>query len=377
MSSFNFVTILGRQPELGLIELESILGSDHVHRFGKFAAVTDVDVPMERLGGTVKTGRMLYRGPTTALNDLPIDRALLPVGGSKTAFALSAYGGRNSRGILLAAGLELKKQLKARGSVRLIVPRDGTAVSAAELHHNRVIEAGFELLVVIFKDEMIVARTCAVQDVDWYSKRDYGRPARSTKVGMLPPKLAQILVNTTQSQTVFDPFCGTGVILQEARLMGRVANGSDISPDMVRATEDNMAWLDEVLTRPLPSWSVRIADARTVVADQLCSIVTEGYLGPNLSRSPTLSEIKAMRNDLTILYRDTLRNLASQLGSGDEVSICIPVWRIGLDWHYLGIIDGVTELGYTLRSFEHVQGPLVYARDDQVVGRQLLLLRKT
>jgi len=49
---------------------------------------------------------------------------------------------------------------------------------------------------------------------------------------MLPPKLAQILVNSVQAQTVYDPFCGTGVIPQEALLLGRTASGSDLSDEI-------------------------------------------------------------------------------------------------------------------------------------------------
>lgn len=70
--------------------------------------------------------------------------------------------------------------------------------------------------------------------------RDYGRPARDARVGMLPPKLAQIMLNLSvkdeKSGTVLDPFCGTGVLLQEAALAGFDFIGSDIEPRMVEMT---------------------------------------------------------------------------------------------------------------------------------------------
>jgi tRNA (guanine10-N2)-dimethyltransferase len=139
--------------------------------------------------------------------------------------------------------LTLKKSLRERGSVRLITPKEGTAVTAAQLSANHVLRSGFELLVVIDGKRMILALTIGVQDIDWYNRRDYGRPARSAKVGMLPPKLAQVMVNTTKASTVYDPFCGTGVVLQEALLMGRLAVGSDLSPEMVEASRRNLDWL--------------------------------------------------------------------------------------------------------------------------------------
>lgn len=376
MSSLNYIAILGRQPELGLMELESVLGDRGVQPFGRTSALMSEAVHIDRLGGTVKVAEVLYRGEKTDLRTLPVDVMKLARTDGRTTFALSVYGTRETPKTVMAAGLELKKQLKAGGSVRLVKAGKGTDVSAAELHHNHVLDEGFELLVIVAGKEMVVARTLGVQDIDWYSRRDYDRPARSAKVGMLPPKLAQILVNSTHSEAIYDPFCGTGVVLQEARLLGRLAGGSDLSEEMVQATRTNIPWLDTQVAAPLPAWSAELADARKVELPPKVAVVSEGYLGPNMSEPPKLAEIPALRRELMALYSESLANFASQLPSGAEVSMSAPAWRVGKDWHYLGIIDELPRLGYTLRSFEHVRTPLLYARADQVVGRQLLLLRK-
>ncbi|HVQ44971.1 MAG TPA: hypothetical protein VMT30_08525 [Candidatus Saccharimonadia bacterium] len=376
MSLLNFVAILGRQPELGLVELESVLGAQGVRPFGRQVALVGEMVPVDQLGGVLKLGEVLYRGAVKPLRELPVDFEALPMRATKTPFAISCYGGRETARSLTAAGLELKKRLRERGSVRLVQPAKGLAVSAAELRHNRVIEDGFELLVVVAEHEMIVARTVGVQDIDWYSKRDYGRPARSATVGMLPPKLAQVLVNTVRAEVVCDPFCGTGVVLQEALLAGRVVAGSDLAAEMVTATSANLAWLAEQVSTPLPAWSAAEADARLVRLPPGCAVVSEGYLGPNLMRLPGPAELDRMRAELRELYRMSLRNFAAQLPAGAEVSLCAPAWRDGRRWQYLGLVDELPDLGYTLKGFEHVRTPLLYARDDQVVGRQLLLLRK-
>jgi len=376
MSSLNYIAILGRQPELGLVELESLVGAKGVQIFGRQAALVGAELDVDRLGGVLKFAQVLYRGPVTPLRDLPVDVASLPVNESKTSFGISAYGLRDTPKMLAAAGLELKKQLKVRGSVRLVLPARGLALSAAELRHNAVVRDGFELVVVVANGEMVVAKTLGVQDIDWYSKRDYDRPARSAKVGMLPPKLAQVLVNTTSASKVVDPFCGTGVVLQEARLLGREAAGSDLSGEMVDATRTNMVWLDSQVSRALPAWAANLADARAVVLEPDVSIVSEGYLGPNLSHSPALPALGTIKSELLALYRDCFRNWAKQLPAGAQISICVPAWRVGKVWHYLGLVDELASLGYTLKSFRAAQTPLLYARDDQVVGRQLLLLRK-
>ena len=372
-----YIAILGRQPELGLVELESRLGAAAVMPWGRYAALLEQELPLEQFGGVIKTGRVLYRGPAVDIGKVPFDWKSLSPGAGKTTFALSYYGLKGTPRFVLATGLELKKRLKEHGPVRLVTPTEGTAVGAAALRHNGIPEAGFELLVVIAQQEMVVAVTTAVQDIDWYSKRDYERPARSAKVGMLPPKLAQVLVNTTHGSLVVDPFCGTGVVLQEALLLGRTAVGSDLAPEMVAATRANLTWLADEAPRELLPWQADEADARTVqLPDVDCAVVSEGYLGPNLTASPTPSQLDTIRAELRGLYRAALANWARQLDEGAEIALCVPAWRTKQGWQYLGLVDDLPRLGYTSKVFKHVRSPLLYARGDQVVGRQLLLLRK-
>jgi hypothetical protein len=69
MSEFKYQTlcILGRLPALGLAELESLYGADHVRPLGGHALL---DVPAEeinfqRLGGTIKVAKVLAHLPYT------------------------------------------------------------------------------------------------------------------------------------------------------------------------------------------------------------------------------------------------------------------------------------------------------------------------
>src|SRR5437899_1469114 len=133
-----FIAILGRQPEFGLVELESRLGAEAIRPFGRAAAMLAAEIDVATLGSVIKVGRVLYEGEVTDLRSLPIDAADLPMSDSKTPFALSVYGVRTSRREVEAAGLELKKSLRERGSVRFIAPKEGLEVTAAQLMHNKV-----------------------------------------------------------------------------------------------------------------------------------------------------------------------------------------------------------------------------------------------
>jgi tRNA G10 N-methylase Trm11 len=383
MSSFSHIAILGRQPELGLVELESLLGPAGLVPFGTSAALLTQAVDINRLGGTVKVAEVALRFSEQSLEevlarpdiaDLLANRAGL----GKFVFGLSVYGKRVPAAQLRGAGTRLKRELKPRvGSARFVAPTGSASeLTAAQLKFNQVLDRGCELVIVYAGSSVVVATTVGVQDIDWYAERDYGRPVRSAKVGMLPPKLAQVLVNTTSGVHVTDPFCGTGVVLQEALLAGRTATGSDLADEMVTACRANLEWLGTKAPAPLPHWSVARADARTVAIQPGTVVVSEGYLGKHLEHSPAEAELTALRAELKDLYTAVITNFASQQKSGAEAAICAPAWRIRGKWHYLEIVDEVARLGYTLKRFKHVRTPLLYARGDQIVGRQLLLLRK-
>ncbi len=371
------LAILGRQPELGLLELESRLGADVITPIGREAVLVQGDVELSQYGGIVKLGQVVYDGQPVPLDQLPADLSAYGPDSGKVTFGLSLYGGKWERGELEAAARSIKNKLRERGSVRWVKPTSGLAVSTVQLHHNHVLERGFELVVVKTSQRMVAAITTASQDINWYSRRDYDRPARSAKVGMLPPKLAQVLINTTSALRVADPFCGTGVVLQEALLVGRQAWGSDLAPEMVAASQQNLAWLAGEVPTTLPDWTVAEADARTVeLPPGPCSIVSEGYLGTNLTHSPAADQLAKLQTETLDLYRKALGNLARQLPSGAEVSICVPAWRTPQGWRYAAVVDELADLGYTTKVFKHVRGTVLYARPDATVGRQLLLLRK-
>lgn len=370
------LAILGRQPEFGLVELESQLGQKSVQPFGQ-AAIVDRRIDIDKFGGVQKFGRILYHGPIRDLNEAPLNLDRLPLRDGKTPFGLSYYGVRATNRYVLAAGLTFKKRLKSKGSLRLVSPQKGTSLTAAQVKFNSLLRNGFELLVVQHKKEMIIGVTDAVQDIDWYAERDYERPIRSAKVGMLPPKLAQIMVNTTSAPLVVDPFVGTGVVLQEALLLGRSGFGSDIAPEMVEASRKNTEWLKQ--KRDLKSADVMEADATSVsLPSSKLAIVSEGYLGPNQSTQPSDAIAKRLRNEARELYSKSLRNWAKQIPVGTDVTITAPVWHTKEGWLTSGIVDLLSDLGYDLRSFASCDSRnLIYRRPNQIVGRQLLLLRKS
>lgn len=375
----SYLAILGRQPELSLAELESVLGSASVEPLGRHALLKTAP-DLAKLGGTIKLARVIASGK--ALDDELIAEALaqLPHSDAKITLGLSYYGRRQDP---LRLGMQLKKLIRADGrSVRLVLPKPGQgALSAAQLKFNDLVSNDSpELVILEQSNRAVIALTEQYQDIDAYTARDYARPGRDAKVGMLPPKLAQILVNLAGIPlgTILDPFCGSGVLLQEARLMGFEAIGSDSAPAMVKATKANMEWLDSKHAG-LPSWSVEPGDARTIkISAKVAAIVSEGYLGPAFSHQPSPAQLDEAREDVSRLARAFLKNLNTQVKPGFIVVLCLPSWHIGPKTILPEVIDEIPRLGYTLRQFVATDaGELTYQRPGQMVGRKILVMRRT
>ena len=58
---------------------------------------------------------------------------------------------------------------------------------------------------IFAEDKTFFGHTIFVQDIYGYSNRDYGK-LRDMNIGMLPPKLAQMMINLSSGTKIYDPF---------------------------------------------------------------------------------------------------------------------------------------------------------------------------
>lgn len=411
------IAILGRQPAIGLAELESLYGADNVRAVGTQAALLDVatdTISFGRLGGSIKLGEVM--GRVDSLQWPAIEKQLracaleaarqAPDG--KIKLGLSVQGLSISLPKLGAMGLTLKKALRnldREGSVRVVPNKELELNSAQVLHNGLATPNGIELLIIRDGHSTIIARTTAVQDIDAYAKRDQGRPKRDARVGMLPPKLAQTIINLAVADTppsskveVLDPFCGTGVVLQEAMLMGYSAMGSDIDPRMGDYTIKNLDWLwSQYPETENVSRGWQLGDATTLqwqttnfikdgtevtdavrVPATIDAVACEGYLGQPFSTLPKPEKLADVKSTCNTILRKFLANIGGQIKPGTRLCLAVPAWQVKPgQFQHLSVLDRIEELGYNRVSFKHVElSDLIYARADQIVARELLVLIK-
>ncbi len=378
------LAILGRQPKIGLAELESLTSSATIKPIGDFAALVDGELDGQRLGGVTRLAAPLQELPTTdwhklsrhILQLLPKIIADFPDG--KIKLGLSVFGLNVGERQLFACGLDLKKACRSNGRSVRVVPNSTPELNSAQVIHNQLTtDLGFELLLIKNGGKTWLARTTWVQDIDAYAERDFGRPKRDAFVGMLPPKLAQTMLNLAGAQpgeVILDPFCGTGVVLQEAALLGCKTYGSDISEKMIEYSKENLAWLTENYSTQQPL--LEVADATNHIwKTPIGRVVCETYLGQPLSGLPKPEKIREIAQNCDIIITKFLKNIYCQLQSGKRLCIAVPAWQKENSFYHLKLLDHLEDLGYNRVRFQYVSdADLIYYRKDQIVARQLLVI---
>ncbi|MDQ5971889.1 MAG: hypothetical protein QG553_48 [Patescibacteria group bacterium] len=381
------VVILGRQPALGLAELESLYGAPALHRVSAQVALLDVDpvsINFDRLGGTVKLAKLLTRLNNTSWQSvvryiaktIPDHLQYIPEG--KIRLGFNVYGLDASVAEINRSALEVKKAIKKAGRSVRVVPNTTPDLNSAQTLHNQLTgPTGLEFIVAKDGTGVLLAQVTNVQDINAYAARDQARPKRDARVGMLPPKLAQIIVNlaATDTGTVLDPFCGTGVVLQEALLDGHNAYGSDLEPRMIDYSRTNLDWLAKKYTLS-GTVALEEGDATDHQWSKPFDVVAgETYLGRPFSAEPTAEILGQVRRDVDTIHRKFLKNLARQTQPGFRACLAVPAWITKNGILHLPTLDSLEDLGYTRMSFVHAGNTdLVYYRPGQVVGRELVVL---
>lgn len=405
-----FIAILGRQPEFGAAELERLYGASSVHWFSSQSMLIKSDsFDFNRLGGSLKAGRVVFesRGNWRELSEqLTMHYSKIWSSAErKITLGISAYGLEVTPRQLQQCGINLKKQLQRCGVSLRLIPNNQAALNTATSHHNKLglSPHKVELLIVRAKSgRIIVAESVGAQNISALAARDQKRPKTDAFVGMLPPKLARIMINLAglppqlpasapnhrknapinpNPALVLDPFCGTGTVLQEALLEGYDVLGSDLSPKMIDYTAENLAWLQRkfqprgkiIALTPGDATKFQWSPGRTIDA-----VVCETYLGQPFSAPPRPEKLREVAANCNYIITEFLKNLRPQLSSQTTLVLAVPAWRdYAGSFTHLPLLNQLENLGYQPIPLQRVHdGNLIYYRENQVVAREILILSR-
>lgn len=393
-----YLTILGRQPALSIAEIERVFGANSVKPISKQVALVETDdLDIQRFGGLQKAGVVMLESSFNNWHQLSqkiVSQLVSDWSGynGKITLGISVYGLPVSVRDIQKTGIVLKQKLKSSGVSLRLIPQNSPSLNTATSHHNKLglSDNKVELLIARSIDgKVYLAKSTGSQNITSYANRDQKRPKRDAFVGMLPPKLAQIMINLAagnshspstipQPPTILDPFCGTGVVLQEAALMGFRAYGSDLSDKMVEYSQTNMEWLESKLHEPI-DYIVEQGDAMTKQWTKPIDFVAgETYLGQPFSAPPSPSKLNEVVGNCNHIITEFLINLGQQINPGIQICIAVPAWR-NKDGYFthLPLVSTVARYGYKPHEFRNVsQNDMLYYREDQVVARELLVLTK-
>lgn len=382
-----FWFVLGRETLIAAAELRAVLNLSETHIMnGVLIAPTD-RLPQElikQLGGTIKIAQEIATAITEKeLQDL-IEKELKKVEG-KINFGLSFYSQTNTDiREIKKIGLQIKKSLKNQGySVRYVENKEST-LSSVTVEKNGLTGRGREFLIQQNGQKFSLAKTEAVQPFEEFGARDFGRPGRDDVSGMLPPKLAMIMINLAQTSkdgVLLDPFCGSGTIISEALLL-RYKNiiGSDITEKSVADTKLNLDWTKQrygAETNNIKIFQSDIKDiGRHVAKKSIDAIATEPYLGAPLKGNESREVLYSQANELKALYIESFRQFAAILKSRGTVIFIIPRFKFKNDWIIIDCQKDIEALGFKHIPFFDKFPHLLYARPNQRVGREIWKFEK-
>lgn len=418
-SMFSYCAFTGHQPQLSLAELLAVV-PDLVVDFEStkegivlFSSKYELNQStIDRLGGTVM---LAMRITSSALGKKDIPKLLVneleTAKKGKVTFSLRMIG--FTRRNVLDMYRDCKEALRKAGRSSRYVGNERKPAQSVVLHSNGLLDPkkGCEIVALRLKQDtdtlLWIGRTIGAQNIDAYTKRDIEKPVRDTNIGLLPPKLAQIMLNlgiwavankpgakepkptktpklTTPKHTVYDPFCGTGVIPMEALLLNWNVIGSDLSPKAVTDTQRNVDWwLTELALKKEPTVQVFKHDATKPFSPDIAPdvLVTETTLGPNLHIRSSFRDAQSFKKDIEAIEAAFIQNAAAVYPS-TPIVCSFPVWYTSKGAiHLEKIWDVIAKLGYdvvlptdTAATEKHT---ITYRRPSQFVGRQIAVLLPT
>lgn len=383
--------VLGSAGELAQAELRSVLGSAaSVRGCGDVATAEAFDQErmtlaalQERLGGTVKTGWIVAHveevaGVAAALEGLVV--ALRP-GVARLPFGISVYGGEHrGRAAALKAGYEklgmtVKRALKSRDvAAKFTTAASVPVLSSVVVTRQKLVGDGIEFCLIPRKDGVAIGVTETVQDYEEWSARDYGRPARDALRGMLPPKVARMMVNIAGGDavrdTLLDPYCGVGTVLTEAMAVGhRRLIGSDVDQAAIEATRQNVAFEAArrgVAVEPQLLCARAEALATFLPPRSVERVVSEMDLGEPRKGHESRAQLERRLAPLSLMYAQGLNALAHIVTKDAVLIMAFPVYKTPQGDVSANIASLVAQTGFILAD-----GPWRYGRTGQWVHRDI------
>jgi len=367
-----YLFVLGRDPELSIIEIESLLETLNIDfeitdQNKSIAVISSEEINpniINKLGGTIKIAKVISSSGRIPDIEENLEKEEFYMGTKNKAF----YSVEGYQTGLTDLVTEIIKEYFKKIKVKGILKKD---IEPSGMIKKDFLETGVSI--VIFKN--YIARTIALTNPLETKERDLSRP-NVDYMKTISIRLAKILINLSQAkegETLVDPFCGSGTLLQEALLKGINVIGIDKDPEAIKQSRENLEYIKNKYSIKMNYQLIRLdATKLSMAVREADAIVTEPYMGPYIRKLPTIAEAKNLSAELTRLY-DAVINQASQiLKKGKRIVIIIPRIRTRENKNVIISMDSIIEK----TGLRKVYDPVLYAYQKSKLHREIYVLEK-
>jgi tRNA G10 N-methylase Trm11 len=383
-----YLFVLGRNPLLSIAEIfaycekEGIKITSHSARSNGLLAELDKEINVNRaiseLGGSIAIGKVLFAGKIDELLEEIKKKPIYFGRENKVVYSVLNF----SEGELLEEVLNAMKinfaneRLKARykgvsGRIKL---QSGAIVHGSP---EKISLRDMNYFFFEGKDNAF-GFIEANSNPEESEKRDIGKPVRRESLA-ISPRLAKILINLSQvreKETLADPFCGIGIILQESLLKGINVIGIDIDNSAVENAKENVEWLRKNYKISTNSRIICYDSSKYNISETVDGIATEPLLGELMKRVPARdAAIETIRNFEELMIR-ILKNMRKSMKKGGKIAFTAPLITSNKGKVFCDIERICHESGfrvYELRGSE-ATFPIREFREGQIVGREIFVL---
>jgi tRNA G10 N-methylase Trm11 len=354
--------ILGRNPELSRAEIFSYFiarGMPYKEILFKenFLVLECEEINIQFLGGTLKSGKITFSGNLDKLKDFISKEDLIPA----DKFTYSVLGNfEDVEDILINKFKSEKRRAMIRHGHKSLKLQEGDILSLPK--------SDFQLFCFIH-NEIFLGLVEQDYDFSEIKQRDMLKPVRRESLA-ISPRLAKILINLSQAKpgnTLLDPFCGVGGILQEALIQNINVVGLDKDKAAIDAAVQNMKWLGKNY-KLTASYQLITQDSRTAPERQFDAIACEPSLGELVRKKPSNRESEEIIRQFEAQIIPILQRLKKVKKTNAKLAITFPFVRdISVNIGHV-----CTKTG--LQIYKDLKSPIREFRPDQFIGREIYVL---
>ncbi len=364
-----YLFILGRNIELSVEEVKSFLRRKNLE-FKQAGLINNgmlvevdkklPDSSIEQLGGVVSIGEVLAEGkPKEIFNEID-KKTIYFTEGNKMNYVVFNFNNYDATDILFY----LKKRFRKEGLKAIEKKLTGNIKLQSGEFVPNVASKNIDEQYFVFEDNF--GRITETSNYEKIEERDMKKPVRRSELS-ISPRLAKILVNLSEvreGEILLDPFCGIGIIMQEALLQNINVIGIDKDRNAIEGAQLNLKWFGfnkgnyKLINEDSSKTKIRKAEG----------IATEPELGELQRSAPSAEKARGIIRDFEELMIRVLRNLKDSVNG--KIVFTAPLIltgrsRIACDFEKISSRAGL-RLVQVIPEF----------RENIIVGRSVVVMEK-